>query len=135
MRKIIRLPNSTDKYVGARMRMRRLVLDMNQDDLGKALSITFQQIQKYEKGTNRISASRLQAIQVLQVPVPFFFEGAPLLGRNSMPQSTPSDGVAQLMATRDGLALVKAFTRVFNKGLRRQIIGLIEDLGQSDAAA
>jgi transcriptional regulator with XRE-family HTH domain len=69
-----------DKHVGGRVRMRLLMLDMSQSDLGNALGLTFQQIQKYEKGSNRISASRLQHIaQILQVPVSFFFEGAPAL--------------------------------------------------------
>jgi transcriptional regulator with XRE-family HTH domain len=69
--------NPTDKHVGGRLRMRRLMLDMSQSDIASALGVTFQQVQKYEKGTNRISASRLQHIsQILQVPVPFFFEGA-----------------------------------------------------------
>jgi len=71
-----KLPNRTDKHVGTRVRMRRLMLNMSQSDVGEALGLTFQQIQKYEKGTNRISASRLhQMADVLQVPVPFFFEG------------------------------------------------------------
>src|SRR4051812_40316367 len=71
-------PNPTDKHVGSRVRMRRMMLGMSQEKLGDALSLTFQQIQKYEKGTNRIGASRLQQIaQSLQVPVSFFFEGAP----------------------------------------------------------
>src|SRR5712675_2924862 len=70
--------NSIDKHVGSRVRMRRMMLGMNQTKLGDALGITFQQVQKYEKGANRISASRLQHIShILQVPVPFFFEGAP----------------------------------------------------------
>jgi transcriptional regulator with XRE-family HTH domain len=67
-----------DKHVGNRLRMRRVMLGMSQEALGGALDLTFQQVQKYEKGTNRISASRLQHLsQILQVPVPFFFEGAP----------------------------------------------------------
>src|ERR1700730_12668204 len=71
-------PNPVDKHVGGRLRMRRMMLDMSQEKLGDALGLTFQQVQKYEKGTNRISASRLQHIShILQVPVPFFFEGAP----------------------------------------------------------
>src|SRR6202171_5751546 len=70
--------NPIDKHVGSRVRMRRLMLDMSQTDIANALGLTFQQVQKYEKGSNRISASRLQHIsQILQVPVPFFFEGAP----------------------------------------------------------
>ena len=73
--------NPTDKHVGSRMRMQRLMLDMSQADLGDALGLTFQQVQKYEKGRNRIGAGRLQHIsQILQVQVPFFFEGGdPLL--------------------------------------------------------
>ena len=70
--------NIVDAYVGARLRMRRVMLGMSQGKLGQLLGVTFQQIQKYEKGSNRISASRLrQAAQVLEVPVEFFYEGAP----------------------------------------------------------
>ena len=73
-----RVPDPIDRYVGSRVRMRRLMLNMSQEKLGNELGITFQQVQKYEKGTNRVSASRLQAMSyILQVPVAFFFEGAP----------------------------------------------------------
>src|SRR6267143_668711 len=73
-------PNPIDRHVGSRVRMRRMMLSMSQEKLGDALGLTFQQVQKYEKGTNRIGASRLQQIsQILQVPVAFFFEGAPSL--------------------------------------------------------
>src|SRR6202521_1171939 len=71
-------PNPTDKHVGARVRMRRMMLSMSQEKLGDALDLTFQQVQKYEKGANRIGASRLQQIaHILQVPVSFFFDGLP----------------------------------------------------------
>src|SRR6266478_9270897 len=70
--------NPIDRHVGNRVRMRRKMLSMSQTKLGDALGITFQQVQKYENGTNRIGASRLEQIShVLQVPVAFFFEGAP----------------------------------------------------------
>lgn len=134
----IKIPNSTDKHVGARMRMRRMMLNMSQSALGKALGITFQQIQKYEKGINRVSASRLQQLsEALQVRVPFFFEGAPLLevDRNSVLRSATSNGVSEFMATRDGLALAKAFVRIDNIEVRRQIVGLVADLAQRDAEA
>jgi transcriptional regulator with XRE-family HTH domain len=73
-------PSPIDKHVGSRVRMRRIMLAMSQEKLGAALGLTFQQVQKYEKGTNRIGASRLQQIsQILQVPVAFFFEGLPRL--------------------------------------------------------
>jgi transcriptional regulator with XRE-family HTH domain len=69
---------NVDRHVGTRVRMRRMMLGVSQEKLGGALGLTFQQIQKYEKGTNRISASRLQHVsQILQVPIPFFFEGVP----------------------------------------------------------
>src|SRR5262245_9077153 len=104
-------PNPIDKHVGSRVRMRRMMLDMSQTALGDALGITFQQIQKYEKGTNRISASRLQQVcQILQVPVPFFFEGLPstpvAAGANERQLATAE--YTDFMATRDGLALAKA---------------------------
>ena len=71
-------PNPIDKHVGSRVRMRRMMLSMSQEKLGDALGVTFQQVQKYEKGANRIGASRLHHIaRILQVPVAFFFEGAP----------------------------------------------------------
>src|SRR5712692_9973126 len=79
-------PNTVDKHVGSRVRMRRLMLSMSQEKLGDALGLTFQQVQKYEKGTNRIGASRLQHIShTLQVPVAFFFEGAPNLPSGATP--------------------------------------------------
>ena len=107
-----RILNPTDKHVGSRLRMRRHMLDMSQTDVADALGLTFQQLQKYEKGSNRISASRLQHLsQILQVPVSFFFEGAP--AASGIPQETadaPSPAyVTDFLATSDGLALVKAF--------------------------
>src|SRR5258708_13675075 len=73
-----KVPNSIDIHVGSRLRMRRMMLGMSQEKLGEAFGLTFQQVQKYEKGVNRMGASRLQqAADILEVAVPFFFEGAP----------------------------------------------------------
>ena len=125
-------PNPVDKYVGSRGRMRRIMLGMSQEKLGEALGLTFQQVQKYEKGTNRVGASRLQQVaHILQVPVSFFFEGAPsasddLTGATSdAPQPTY---VSDFLATSDGLALVKAFMRIKDPKLRRRIVGLVEQI-------
>src|ERR1700748_2665676 len=126
--------NPTDKYVGARLRMRRLMLDMSQTDIANALGLTFQQVQKYEKGSNRVSASRLQHLsQILQVPVPFFFEGAP--AASGIPQEgngtadAPSpDYVSDFLATSDGLSLVKAFMCIEDAKLRRAIVRLVEEI-------
>src|SRR5712664_2893543 len=102
-------PNPIDKHVGSRVRMRRMMLGMSQTKLGDALGITFQQVQKYEKGTNRISASRLQQIShTLQLPVSFFFEGSPHVpGQHKGNGATaPSPTyVTDFLATSEGLAL------------------------------
>jgi len=114
--------------------MRRMMLDMSQTALGDALGITFQQVQKYEKGTNRISASRLQHIcSILQVPVAFFFDGAPHVAteRISSGRLPPPDEFTDFMATRDGLALAKAFMRIGNIRLRRRIVDLVEQIEET----
>src|SRR6204780_4757325 len=115
-------PNPIDKHVGSRVRMRRMMLGMSQDKLGGALGLTFQQVQKYEKGTNRISASRLQQISAaLKVSVSFFFEGLP--EHDAEPSSTPSPSyVPEFLATSYRLTLVKAFMRIKNPRLRRSIV-------------
>jgi transcriptional regulator with XRE-family HTH domain len=125
---LIKSPNATDKHVGARVRMRRLMLGMSQMKLGDAVGLTFQQIQKYEKGTNRISASRLQQIShVLQVPIPFFFEGSP--GASGEDAATPAPSyVDDFLATSDGLSLMKYFTQIKEPKLRRCIVDLVEQI-------
>ena len=126
-------PNPIDKHVGSRVRMRRMMLAMSQEKLGDALGLTFQQVQKYEKGTNRIGASRLQQIShILQVPVSFFFDGAPIIA--GMPRAegvseAPSPAyVSDFLATSDGLALTKAFMRIDDSKLRRRIVDLVEQI-------
>jgi transcriptional regulator with XRE-family HTH domain len=114
-----------------------MMLGMSQEKLGDALGLTFQQVQKYEKGTNRIGASRLQQIsQILQVPVSFFFEGAPtaaLGGRHDGLSEAPSPAyVSDFLATSDGLALTKAFMRISNSKLRRRIVDLVEQIAGDD---
>jgi transcriptional regulator with XRE-family HTH domain len=129
-----KIPNPTDKYVGSRVRMRRMMLGMSQEKLADALGLTFQQVQKYEKGTNRISASRLQAIsQILDVPVHFFFEGAPHAGKVSQGSGAQGFGenpspsyVTDFLTTSDGLALVKAFVKIMDPGVRRSIVRMVE---------
>src|ERR1022692_1442092 len=130
-------PNPTDKHVGSRVRMRRMMLGMSQEKLGDALGLTFQQVQKYEKGTNRIGASRLQHIsQILQVSVSFFFEGAPTLpGAPVDKGAAPSPSyVSDFLATSDGLALTKAFMRIKEPVLRRHIVHLVQEIADNDRA-
>src|ERR1700756_4580474 len=101
-------PNPVDKYVGSRVRMRRIMLGMSQEKLGEALGLTFQQVQKYEKGTNRVGASRIQQIaEILQVPVSFLFEGGPTgtAKTDGSAEAPPPSYVSDFLAPTEGLAL------------------------------
>src|SRR5262245_1859474 len=118
-----KVPNPIDKHVGSRVRMRRLMLAMSQEKLAAALGLTFQQVQKYERGVNRMGASRLQQMShVLQVPVEFFFEGAP---NASAPHGFNKSELwmAQIddfVSDPDALRLIEAFMRIDNATLRRR---------------
>jgi transcriptional regulator with XRE-family HTH domain len=108
-----------------------MMLSMSQEKLGDALGLTFQQVQKYEKGTNRIGASRLQQIaHILQVPVSFFFEGAPHSGSHGggMGEAPSPAYVSDFLATSDGLSLTKSFMKIKNSKLRRRIVDLVEQI-------
>jgi transcriptional regulator with XRE-family HTH domain len=110
--------------------MRRMMLGMSQTTLGDALKITFQQIQKYERGTNRISASSLQQIaNTLKVPVSFFFEDefGKLDGKLGFDESSPTY-VLEFLTTSDGLALVQSFMRIKDIKIRRSIVKLVEQI-------
>ena len=124
-------PNPVDRYVGSRVRMRRIMLGMSQEKLGEALGLTFQQVQKYEKGTNRVGASRIQQIaEILQVPVSFLFEGGP---STAAPTEGFGEGVSpayisDFLATSEGLALTRAITRISDPKLRRCIVEMVEQI-------
>jgi transcriptional regulator with XRE-family HTH domain len=123
-----KIPNPIDKHVGSRVRMQRLMLGMSQTTLADAIGLTFQQVQKYEKGTNRMGSSRLMQIaNVLQVPPTFFFEGAP--GQRKASGSAPSPAyVSEFLATSDGIALTRAFTRLSSGKLRRSIVNIVKEM-------
>lgn len=128
-------PNPIDRHVGARVRMRRMMLSMSQERLGEQLGLTFQQVQKYEKGTNRIGASRLQQIStILAVPVAFFFEGAPSMegAPAGMAESASPAYISDFLATSDGLQLTKAFMRVKDPKVRRRIVDLVEAMAGAE---
>jgi transcriptional regulator with XRE-family HTH domain len=125
--------NPIDGHVGSRVRMRRLMLKMSQATLADALGLTFQQVQKYEKGANRIGASRLQHIsQILQVPVPFFFDRAPGQSGGAVEIADSDLYVNDFLATSDGVALAKAFMRIQDPKLRRAIVRLVEQITPVD---
>ncbi len=131
-----KIPNPIDRHVGSRVRMRRVMLGMTQEKLGEALGLTFQQVQKYEKGTNRIGASKLQQIsRTLDVPPAFFFEGAPSFeaianpepGRSSVAEAN-SPYIADFLATAEGLHLNMAFARIHDPKIRKRIVDLVSSL-------
>lgn len=127
----VKAPNPVDRYVGSRIRMRRIMLGMSQEKLGEALGLTFQQVQKYEKGTNRVGASRVQQIaQILQVPVSFLFDGGPgaNVSADGLSESPSPAYVADFLATSEGLALTRAFTRISDSKLRRSIVDMVEQI-------
>jgi DNA-binding XRE family transcriptional regulator len=132
-----KIPNPIDRHVGSRVRMRRVMLRMSQEKLGEALGLTFQQVQKYEKGTNRIGASRLQQIsRTLDVPPAFFFEGAPSFeaianpepGHMGVAEDSNAPYVADFLATAEGLHLNMAFARIHDPKIRKRIVDLVSSL-------
>ena len=119
-----------DRHIGRRLRTRRMILRMSQTELGKVVGVTFQQLQKYEKGTNRLRASTLQKLAaVMKVPITYFFEGAP--GENVSGNDLEPQWV-EFLATADGLALFRAFKRIESKALRRTVVDLVEHMGRSE---
>jgi DNA-binding XRE family transcriptional regulator len=132
-----KIPNPIDRHVGSRVRMRRVMLGMSQEKLGESLGLTFQQVQKYEKGTNRIGASRLQQIsRTLDVPPAFFFEGAPSFeaiaksepGPMSVAEGSNAPYVADFLSTAEGLHLNMAFARIHDPKIRKRIVDLVSSL-------
>lgn len=133
-----RKPNPIDAHVGTRVRLRRMLLGMSQEKLGEHLGLTFQQVQKYEKGVNRIGASRLFDLsRVLGVPVQFFYDEAPAdvtdtgatLGFGEQPGESY---VFEFLSTREGLELNKAFVKITDPKVRRSIVELVRSLGGED---
>ena len=129
-------PQAVDRHVGSRVRMQRLLSGMSQEKLGEACGITFQQIQKYEKGMNRMGASRLHQIaRILQVPVEFFYEGSPSgsePGRVTVGEKG-ARSITEFVATSEGLELVKAFMAVKDQNVRRRIVDLTKAVGLGEA--
>jgi transcriptional regulator with XRE-family HTH domain len=136
-------PNPIDVHVGARVRLRRTLLGMSQEKLGEALGLTFQQVQKYERGTNRIGASRLFDLsRVLEVPVSFFFEEmtADVAERSpaqiqeaGLAEEKPNDFEADPMARRETLELVRAYYRINNLTVRKRVFELAKSIANSAA--
>lgn len=127
-------PNPIDVHVGTRVRLRRALIGMSQEKLGEQLGITFQQVQKYEKGTNRIGASRLYRIaQILGVPVSFFYDDMP----GAQPEAGFAEGggeqyVVDFLSSSEGLQLNRAFMKIKNQRVRRKVVDLVRTLAEDD---
>ena len=138
-------PNPIDKHVGSRVRMRRMMLAMSQEKLGDALGLTFQQVQKYERGVNRVGASRLFDLsRVLDVPISFFFDDMPeslassygnQIGRRTAGFSDMQDGFTDdALNRRETLELVRAYYRITDPAVRKRVFDLIKSMGPADAS-
>ncbi len=131
---MVRLANSIDQHVGARVRMRRLMVGMSQAKLGNALQVSSKQVQKYEKGANRIGAGRLQEIaRLLRVPLAFFFDGAPG-GDEAAPgfaEPGASGSSVTFVMTSDGMHLNRAFASIRDPDVRRKFLLLVESLAEA----
>jgi len=124
-----KISNFIDRHVDSRLRVRRLALGMSQQRLGEAIGLTFQQVQKYENGVNRMGASRLQQAAILEVAVRYFFEGGatdgPYMPDGSASSSTSIDVFA---SSSDGLKLADAFTRIARSAVRHRMVNLVQEI-------
>ncbi len=127
-------PHPIDKHVGSRIRMRRALLGMTQQRLADALHLTFQQVQKYEKGTNRVSASRLQQIAtLLGVEVGFFYEGASQVPGGSGAVDRQAVLLAEVSSSSEGVRLINSFARITDPDVRRRLADLVASIAEGDA--
>lgn len=130
-------PHPIDIYVGSRVKMRRMLIGMSQEKLGEQLGLTFQQVQKYEKGSNRIGASRLWHLaQILDVPVRYFFEGLQEGEARSRDRAFADRAQQKYMLdfvqSSESIQLVKAFTGIKNARTRRALVNLVKALAEKD---
>jgi transcriptional regulator with XRE-family HTH domain len=134
-----RSPLAVDMHVGARVRMRRRFLGVSQQALAARLGITFQQVQKYERGANRVSASKLYEIaRSLETPISFFFEGLaePITDkRRPRDIEAQEESIGDFLHSPEGMELVKAFCRVPHARLRRQVLDLVRTLSEVESAS
>lgn len=131
-----RAPNPVDVHVGTRMRMRRMMLSVSQEKLGEALGVSFQQIQKYEKGTNRIGAGRLQDIaNHLEVPISYFYDDMPGAKRTDGFSEVGVSYVSDLLVLPEGMELTRAFLQIKDASVRRRIVELVKAISLQDSEA
>lgn len=126
-------PSAVDRHVGGRLRLRRIAAGMSQERLGEALGVTFQQVQKYEKGSNRISVSRMQQIgQIMGCSVSYFLEGAPnddgTRVATGFAEGSQAGYSLDILSTPEGIALARAFSSIEDPKVRRRVVDLVTTL-------
>lgn len=135
--RMIKTADNIDAHIGSRVRLRRLTAGVSQEQLGAALGVTFQQVQKYEKGTNRIGAGRLYRIsRILDVPVSYFYEGLGQTNGAAGPGGgDPGEGseIVDFLSTPEGFALNRAFNRIGDGPTRRRLVDLVRTIAEADS--
>lgn len=133
-----RSPGTVDQYVGARVKMRRRLIGMSQEKLAEQIGVAFQQVQKYEKGTNRIGASRLMKIaEVLGVSPAFFFEqeaSDSTVSLDGVETYATSKALSEFMASKEGLALNRAFAKITDVDMRQKFVALVKSIAEGQSA-
>jgi transcriptional regulator with XRE-family HTH domain len=125
-------PNPIDRHVGLRIRMRRKELGISQERLAESIGLTFQQVQKYERATNRVSASKLwEMAKALSTSVAYFYEG---LGEPTTP-GAPSDPMQEFLLSNEGLELAQVFPRIRHARVRRKILDLVRAMADEPEIA
>lgn len=134
---VIKTPNPIDIHVGNRVRMRRMLVGMSQEKLGDALGLTFQQVQKYEKGANRVSASRLyQMATTLGVPIQFFFDDMPISAQTQndtgMAEGDSAAVLMDFLNSSEGFQLGRAFSSIQDATVRKRILDLVKSISPAN---
>lgn len=133
---MIKTADNIDAHIGSRVRLRRLTAGITQEQLGTALGVTFQQVQKYEKGTNRIGAGRLYRIsRILGVPVSYFYDGLCQTngaGQHGAEADRNGAEIVDFISTPEGLALNRAFSRIEHGATRRRLVDLVRTIAEAD---
>lgn len=128
-------PHPVDAHVGGRVRLRRMVIGMSQDKLGELLGLTFQQVQKYEKGVNRIGASRIfELSRILDVPIHYFFEDFDGATNQSygFAEAKGDDNVMQLLRSPEGVELCRFFSEIKDPKVRKRVLDLVRTLAEGE---
>ncbi|KPP82096.1 MAG: Transcriptional regulator [Oceanicaulis sp. HLUCCA04] len=129
-----REPNPVDHHVGSRVRLRRQMMEMSQEKLGEELGVTFQQVQKYERGANRIGAGRLWHLaRVLEVPVSFFYDGVNSTAQQptGFAEGDQTPIINDFLQSSDGVALAQAFSKITDPKVRRRVLELVRSLAET----